>query len=650
MSEEKRNGLSDLKPEHLFLPGKIGSLYVKNRIVMAPLGSRLTSENGAVTDDMIEFYSQRARGGAGIIVIEAMGIDYPLAVGKPNHVRFHDDCYTPGHAKLAERIHECGAKAFALLWHAGINRGMFAGEQPVGPSAILNPHTGLIPRELNAEEIRGLAEKFGQAARRAMLCGYDGVDVHAAHGYLVSSFVSPLTNQRTDEYGGSLENRIRFPLEVLRAIRRNTREDYPVVFRINGSDFIESGITPEDAIKLSQALEAEGVDAIDVSAGVYGSIDTMIEPIQYEEGWKLYLAENIRKAVKVPVFGVGVIHSPEVADRAIADGVIDYAAVGRELLCEPQWGNKALTGDRHFPKCIGCNSCFERIGRNLPLRCAINPLAGRELHAPVPVTCAMHLAVVGAGPAGVVAAVTAARRGHQVELYEATGQIGGQLILAGKPPRKTKINDYIEYLQEELARSTVTTHLNWRFTAEDAAGFDHVIVATGAECREMLVCGAEGCWESAWQALQAPADSFAGKSIVVIGAGSVGCETALYIKEGGATSVAIVELREKIAMDLDGISRLKLIKELSEQNVALYPSHTLASVGGGKGVLLSTQHAATTEIACDQVVIAVGASSQRELAEALYRKGMSFELVGDAVSIGKIGEAVRSGFDAVATL
>lgn len=635
---------------NLFSPGKIGSLYLRNRIVMAPLGSRLTSENGAVTDDMIEFYSQRARGGAGLIIIEAMGIDYPLAVGKPNHVRFHDDCYVPGHAKLAERIHECGSKAFALLWHTGINRGMFAGETPVGPSAILNPNTGLIPHELSVEEIHAIVEKFGQAAHRAMQCGYDGVSVHAAHGYLISSFVSRATNHRTDEYGGSFENRIRFGLEVLAAIRANTRKDYPVIFRINGEDFIQDGITLEEATKFAMALERAGVDAIDVSAGVYGSIDTMIEPIQYEEGWKLFLAKEIKKHVHVPVFGVGVIHNPEQASQAIADGTIDFAAVGRELLCEPQWGNKALAGEKHFPKCICCNACFERIGYNLPLRCAINPLAGRELHVPKPAEHKKHIAVVGAGPAGITAAVTAAGRGHRVELFDAAPEIGGQLILAGAPPRKGKILDYLEYLGQELKNSAVEVHLSRAFTPEDAAGFDEVVLATGATCREMDVPGAEHCRETAWNVLKTPAAQYAGRHAVVVGAGSVGCETALYLKEGGADCVCVVELRPKIAMDMDNISRMKLLHELEEAKVDLRPATVLERVAEGQGTLKGAGGQEAGTVPCDLVVLAVGSQPNRDLAEELYRRGVRAYSVGDAGTIGKIGEAVRGGFDVAASL
>lgn len=635
---------------HLFAPGKIGTLYLKNRIVMAPLGSRLTTENGAVTDDMIEFYSQRALGGVGAITIEAMGIDYPLAVGKPNHVRFNSENYVPGHAKLVERIHERGAKAFALLWHAGINKGCLEGQTPVGPSAILNPNTGIVPHELTVEEIHGIVEKFAEAALRAQTCGYDAVSLHGAHGYLISSFVSEATNQRTDEYGGSFENRIRFALEIVAAIRAKTRKGYPLIMRINGDDFIKDGITLDQATQFAQALEAAGLDALDVSAGVYGSIDTMIEPIQYEEGWKLYLPEHIRKHVHIPVFGVGVIHTPEVADRAIAEGKVDFVAMGRELLCEPQWANKAMAGDKHYPKCIGCNACFERIGRNLPLRCAVNPLAGRELHVPEMAKTEKKIAVVGGGAGGILAAVTAANRGYSVQLFEASERLGGQLILAGTPPRKQKILDYVAYLEEELARSSVEVHLGHAFRAEEAKNFDEIILATGAQCRDMAVAGSEQCRMTAWEVLRQDAASFAGRNAVIVGAGSVGCETALYLKEGGAASVTIVELRSKIAADMDNISRMKLMHELEEEQIGLCPSYVLDGVADGTGTLRNVESGEQKTVPCDLVVIAVGSASNRTLADELYEMGVPFSMVGDAQTIGKIGDAVRGGFDAAASL
>ena len=635
---------------HLFSPGRIGTLYLKNRIVMAPLGTRLTTENGAVTDDMIEFYSRRALGGAGAITIEAMGIDYPLAVGNPNHVRFSSINYMPGHARLVERIHERGAKAFALLWHAGINKGALEGQTPVAPSAILNPNTGIVPRELTVDEIHGIIERFADAALRAQTCGYDAVSLHGAHGYLISSFVSEATNHRTDEYGGSFENRIRFGLEIVTAIRARVRKGYPLIIRINGDDFIDGGITLNQATRFAQALEKAGVDAIDVSAGVYGSIDTMIEPIQYEQGWKLYLAEHIRRHVGIPVFGVGMIHTPEVAEAAVADGKVDFVAVGRELLCEPEWANKALAGDDHYPRCIGCNACFERIGRNLPLRCAINPLAGRELHIPEPAKVKKRIAVVGGGAGGIQAAITAARRGHEVHLFESSDRLGGQLILAGTPPRKQKILDYISYLEAELARSGATVHLDHTFEAAEADGFDEIILATGALCRDMEVRGAEHCRITAWEALEMAQTSFAGRHVVVVGAGSVGCETALYIKEGGASSVAIVELRSRIAADMDNISRLKLMHELSDEGISLYPSHVLDALKNGICTLRHVDSEETAAVSCDLVVIAVGAVSNNRLAQELYERGIHFSIAGDAQTVGKIGDAVRGGFDAAAAL
>ena len=465
--------------------------------------------------------------------------------------------------------------------------------------------------------------------------------------YLLSSFVSKATNHRTDEYGGSFTNRIRFPLEVLAAIRQNTGHDYPVVFRINGSDFIKDGITPDEAAAFAMALEKAGVDAIDVSAGVYGSIDTMIEPIQYEEGWKLYLAENIRKHVSIPVFGVGVIHDPAKADQAIADGKVDFVCVGRELLCEPRWVSKAAAGDSHFVKCIGCNSCFERIGKNLPIRCAVNALAGRELHVPAPAENPLRIAVVGAGPAGITAAVTASGRGHRVTLYEREDRIGGQLVLAGTPPRKGKILEYISYLEEELKRSAVELRLGYEFTADDAKDFDRVIVAAGARCRDIPVEGSGFEFLTAWETLRNKIPSWSGRNVLVIGAGSVGCETALYIKENGAGTVTVVEMRDRIAADMDNISRLKLLHELAECGVRTLPSTVLDRVEDGLACLKGSTN---DRIPCDTVVEAVGAVPDRTLCEALYQEGIPFISIGDAANIGKIGEAVRGGFDAAATV
>ncbi|MGI6623668.1 MAG: FAD-dependent oxidoreductase [Acetivibrionales bacterium] len=640
---------------NIFSPGKIGSIYLRNRIIMAPLGSRLTNENGGVTDNMIEFYSLRAKGGVGAIVIEAAGIDYPLAVGKPNHLRIHDDSYIPGHALLVEHIHEYGAKVFSMLWHTGINRGMFCGETPVGPSAILNPNTGITPRELSKIEIHDIVEKFGHAGKRAMLCGYDGVEVHGGHGYLVSSFVSRATNHRTDEYGGTLENRIRFALEIVESIRKNTRNDYPILFRINGDDFCKDGCSQEEAVLFAQALEKAGVAALDISAGVYSSIDRMIEPIQYEEGWKIYLAENIKKHVGIPVIGVGALHTPKKVNKLIEEGRIDFAALGRELLSEPFWVKKAQKNDRHLRYCLGCNTCFDRIGKNLPLRCAINPLAGRKNHRLVPVEAAekKRIAVVGAGPGGITAAVYAARRGHTVDLYEKDSKIGGQLNLAAAPPNKDRINAYINYLEEELKTEDLKLHLGEEFTLETAKDgmFDEIVLATGAHCRNMRVEGAEDKTVTAWDVLEGKVP-VQGLKVVLIGAGFVGCETALYLKEKGASQVTVVELREKIGMDIDMISRIKVLSELEEAKIDLQPLTTFESYDASNGTvkLKSAKTDNSWDIPCDLIVIATGAIQNNELADKLYQQGYRIHLIGDAVNIGKIGDSVHQGYNIASAL
>lgn len=637
---------------NLFSPGRIGSVYLRNRIIMAPIGSRLTSENGAVTDGMIDFYSLRAKGGAGAIIIEAMGIDYPLGVGKPNHVRFHDDCFIPGHALLAERIHEHGAKAFAMLWHTGINRGMFCGQTPVGPSPILNPNTGIVPKELTVDEITAIVAKFGEAGRRAKLCEYDGVEIHGGHGYLISSFVSRATNQRSDKYGGSFENRIRFALEIVQAIQKQAGRDYPILFRINGDDFCENGITSDEAVEFSLALEAAGVAAVDVSAGVYSSIDRMIEPVQYGEGWKIYLAEKVKRHLRIPVIGVGVLRTPEKVNAILQEGKVDFAALGRELLCEPFWVEKVRKGDKHLLYCISCNSCFERIGNNLPIRCAVNPRTGRESRAERAVSGdeRKRIAVVGAGPAGISAALVASRRGHTVTLFEESDRIGGQLLLAAVPPGKEKVTDFLQYLMHEVSQSSITLRMSTCFTRDIAKDerFDEIIIATGACSKDLQIEGA-GAEEklTAWEALQSEDSRFAGKNIIVVGAGSVGCETALYIQGRKAESVAIVEIRDQVGADIDFITRKKILAELKEAGIEVYPS---MSVGGydkrtRKARLQSSKQGQGIELSCDLIVIAVGSKSADELLEELFACGFSVHPVGDSIQIGKIGDAVRAGYN-----
>ncbi|QTQ13356.1 FAD-dependent oxidoreductase [Treponema parvum] len=634
-----------MKYSHIFQPGKIGNLILKNRIIMSPIGTRLTDVNGGVTEDMRAFYSERAKGGAAAVIIEATGISYPEAVGKPNHLRLCNDSLMPGHALLAESIHENGSLAISMLWHAGINKGILEGVHPVGPSAILNINTGLTPRELEKADIVRIQEEFAAAALRAKICGYDAIELHGGHGYLISSFVSKLTNHRNDEYGGSFENRIRFTLETVKKIKEKVGDNYPIMIRINGSDFFEGGITLEESIAFSKALEKTGIAAIDVSAGVYGSVDTMIEPISYEEGWKINLAWEIKKCVNIPVLGVGVLRSPEVVENILAEEKADFACLGRELMCEPHWVNKVRAGDKHILKCISCNACFAHTGKNLPIRCSLNPYAGRERLPIIHIAAdkAKKIAVVGAGPSGITAALIADMRGHSVTLFEKSDRIGGQLYLAQFPPGKSKITDYIEYLTEELKRSSVKCVFKHEFKPEESSDFDEVIIATGAACRVIDIPGATLGANAilSWDALIKGHDFYDGKRIVILGGGFVGCETALYCKVSGARDVCIVEMLPALGGDVDGITRLKMLKELKDEGVAEFLSNSVCEVRNEKAVLKDGR-----QIGCDVLVIAVGSKPDTELRNALLAEGKFSYGIGDCSNPGRMLEAVSSGFEA----
>lgn len=634
-----------MKYKHIFQPGRIGSLILKNRVIMSPIGTRLTDVNGGVTEDMIAFYSERAKGGAAAIIIEATGISYPEAVGKPNHLRLCNDSLMPGHALLVESIHENGALAVSMLWHAGINKGPLEGVWPVGPSAILNENTGLVPRELSKEDIARIQDEFAAAALRAKLCGYDAIELHGGHGYLISSFVSMLTNHRNDEYGGSFENRIRFSLEIISKIKEKVGDDYPIIIRINGSDFLEGGITLKDSVDFAKVLEKSGVVAIDVSAGVYGSLDTMIEPISYDEGWKINLASEIKNAVSIPVIGVGVLRSPSVVDDILAEHKVDFACLGRELMCEPHWVDKVKADDEHILKCISCNACFAHIGNNLPIRCSINPHAGRERLSVAPVAegMAKKIAVIGAGPSGITAALTAASRGHIVTLFEKDNKIGGQLYLAKMPPGKDKIGNYLEYLAEELKRSSVRCLLNHEFKAEESADFDELIVATGATCRIVDIKGAVlgSNAISSWEALLKEPGFYAGKNVVILGGGFVGCETALFCKVSGARSVCIVELLSALGRDVDNITRMKMLNELKEQGIEEFLSNSVLEVANGKAVLKDGR-----QVDCDILVVSVGSKPNADLRDDLLAEGRFSYGIGDCSKSGRVLEAVSSGFEA----
>jgi 2,4-dienoyl-CoA reductase-like NADH-dependent reductase (Old Yellow Enzyme family)/thioredoxin reductase len=631
----------------IFEPAFLGPLEVRNRLIMAPMGSRLANENGGVSPWQIDYYAERAKGGVGAIIVEITGVDSPHGVTSPKTLTIHEDFYIGGHNELVEAAHAHGARILLQLAHVGRNRGFAMGVQPVAPSPIPNRFFGVTPRKVSSGEIKDLVKKFVAAALRARTAGYDGIELHGAHGYLIGEFMSPLSNRRKDRYGGSLEKRMAFPVEIVHGIRRAVGPRYPILFRFSADEFEEGGMTLQDSKKAGRILEEAGVDVLHVSAGTYDSMATVIEPMSYPEGWKIYLAETIKKAVKIPVIGVGVIRSPEFAEQILKEGRVDFIALGRALLADPQWPKKAREGRvKEIIPCISCNECIgSRTFRNLHVRCAVNPATGREGWLQrFPAERKKKVVVIGGGPAGLMAALTAKRRGHRVTLYEKSDHLGGQLRLAAVLPGREKIAWFGDYLRDQIRRERVKVLLRTNATAEKIVQEkpDSVILATGAVPLVPDLPGGEspqGC--TAWDILGGK-KKVQGKAVLVLGGGMVGCETALYLAARD-NQVTVVEMLEGAAQDTDFITRADILSRMQEARVEILAGRKAEKISAGE-VFLRNSAGKEERIKGGFVVLALGAVPAGDLKKSLQGKVQEIHIVGDARQPRKIIDAVYEGF------
>jgi len=441
----------------LFESGSIGMMPLKNRIVMAPISTNLAGDDGTVSEELIFHYAERARGGVGLIIVENVCISYPLARHGAAEPRIDDDAFIPGLTHLTDEIHRGGAKASVELTHPGMNAGLryTGGETPIAPSAVPRFKDGLIPRALSHEETAEVIGEYVEAAHRAKQAGFDAVELQACHGLLINQFLSPLTNQRQDEYGGSRENRIRFLVEIVEGIKRHVDADFPVMVRLVAEDLLDGGLTLEDGRWFAQRLEQSGADSIHPDFGL-GDKEKRLEPMSYPQAWRVYLPEAIKTAVSIPVIAVGVIREPQVAEGILEAGQADFVALGRGLIADPEWPNKAREGEeRAIRRCISCNECVvARHVKDAALRCSLNATVGRS-----PETCRLEPApspkrvlIIGGGPAGMEAARVSALRGHRVTLYEQQSHLGGKANIAAKPPGKEKFRWIAEYFAHELHR------------------------------------------------------------------------------------------------------------------------------------------------------------------------------------------------------
>ena len=632
----------------LFAPGKIGHMELRNRVVMAPMVVQLAAENGAVTPRGIEYYARRAQGGAAMVIVEATWIT-PEGKAFACQAGLDRNALIPGHFELVEAIHRHGAKAACQLHHGGARANpVLTGGIIVAPSAVAEAGVAVVPRELAPQEIVALADAYARAAQRAQRAGYDAVELHGAHGYLIHQFLSPVTNRRTDEYGGSAVKRMRFAALVIDRVRAAVGSRYPILFRLSA----EGGYGIDEAVEIAHALDACGVDAIHVSIG--GTAPTSLvapdaSPMARPEGWLTGFSERIKKRVAVPVIVVGEIRHPRFAEDVLAQGRADFIALARPLLADPDWPLKAKAGrDDEIRHCISCDYCRLALLDTRPIRCLVNPEVGREREfaGMEPVRAAKRVVVVGGGPAGLEAARAAAVRGHHVRLYERGAVPGGQLHLALLPPQKEKIEWLRACLVTQAQKAGVELLTSTRFRPEALARgeADAVVVATGARPREESVPGARaGQVVAAWDVLDGrPAAR--NLAVLVLGGRQMGCETAEFLAERG-NRVTLVSRSgaEDLAGDVVVSYRTPLLARLRKLGVQLRTSCDVRELRGDKAVVVDAQGREEAVVGADLVVLARGSLSESTWADALREKVPELYVVGDCVEPRDIASALYEG-------
>jgi 2,4-dienoyl-CoA reductase-like NADH-dependent reductase (Old Yellow Enzyme family)/thioredoxin reductase len=630
----------------LFQPLKISGLQLKNRLVVPPMGTGFAEEDGSVTDRLINYHEARAKGGFALITLEVTAVDGVEGKGSAHQLSIFDDRFIPGFKRLIDRAHDAGAKVGVQLYHPGrvTLPAFIGGLQPVGPSPVPDPVWRQATRELTVQDIARLVESFAQGARRAKEAGFDIVELHGAHGYLISQFMSGYANKRTDEYGGGFEGFIRFPIEIIRRVRQLVGPDFPIFFRISGDELVPMGRTVTESVEVAKRLVQEGVNVIDVSIGVMESSAVTSAPPDMEQGFNAVMTAAFKKALSVPVIAVGRINEPDVAEETISSGKADLVAIGRQSLTDPEWPNKVAKGQKNdIVKCISCNEgCIEGIviWRRPMITCVQNLALGKEAeyaspHAPK----RKKVLIAGGGPAGMETARTAALWGHQVILYEKDTALGGQINIAVIPPKKDIYKEVTLSRAKAIKELGVEIHLGKELTPDMVKQIapDVLIIATGSKPLIPKISGVER--KNVITPAEALRGAKTGDNVVIVGGGLVGCETADYLAQQGK-KVTIVEMLRHTARDIGPAARYFLRRRLAEKGIEILTSTTVEEIVDG-GVKVSSSKGSQLLGPVDTVVLATGAESVNELEPAVKDIVPEVYVIGDAAKPGKILTAVE---------
>jgi 2,4-dienoyl-CoA reductase (NADPH2) len=657
----------------LFSPIKINRIEIKNRISMPAFGLLYHDSDRRPSERLLRFYEARAKGGCGLLIVGGVAIDQQAA--GPTTPSIESDAFIADWRHFTDALRGYGARVFIQLFHAGryVYSALLESGQSVAPSAVRSPYTGDTPRALEQSEIVDIEDKFAQAALRAKKAGADGVEIIASAGYLICQFISPITNKRDDLYGGSFDNRVRFGCRVIEKTRQAVGPDFPVIMRLSGNEFVPGGNNSRDIIEIAKVFEKSGLDAFNVTGGWHETKVPQL-PASVPRGAFSYLAAGIRKAVSVPVFASNRVVTPAQAERILLDGIADIVNIGRGHIADPEWANKARTGRAsEIRPCVGClQGCMDQLFLGSPVECLTNPEAGHEIDrkvAPAPV--AKTVVVIGAGPAGLEAALTADQRGHRVWLFEASAQVGGQLPLVASPPGREEFGTLLPYYQARLQQSHIELELNKRIGPSDLAALkpDAVILATGSRPSMPPIKGIDRrLVVAAWDVLLNRADL--GKRVGVIGGGATGVETAIFIADQGTLSgeslkfllkhgaedfetlkalatkgtreVIIVEQFDRIGGDFGRSNRWVFLKEVHMLGIRTITNARVVEIA--ERGLVYEKNGQQHLLEVDSVVMALGSVSNSELEEALKTSGISYKKVGDVSSPRTIMHAVHEGF------
>lgn len=684
----------------LFSPMKIGNVEIKNRIVMAPMCMGFGQYNGCATETMMNYYEERAKGGVGLIFTEITRINDITGASSFGQLGMSHDYQIPALKEMADRVHKHNCKIMVELHHPGRqNLGLMIGTVPicnVGSKIMGNLYTkiltgAVIPpgkklqdkhivprtvapskcdrskmsdsvnRELSNKEVKRLICQFIEGAVRVQKAGCDGVELHASHGYLIQQFLSPNTNKRTDEYGGSLENRMRFLLEIIDGIRANCGKDFPIVVRLTVDEMYSmigqdgKGYNLEEGLKMAKILNDKGIDAIDVSSAAYDTFNYWLEPTTFTPGWRKYLAKEVKNVVDIPVIAANLIRSPKQAEMQLEEGTQDFISLGRPLIADPHWANKVKDGKENLIKrCVCCLYCFESMMKGAYKythgHCSVNPFVGREDVKLKQDGNGRKVVIIGAGCAGLTAAELLSKRGFNVTVLEKESKQGGQLNLASKPPHKDKMN----WVCEDLLSNAVNNGAKVLFNVKadknviDSYSPDIVINATGGTAIHPKAFNGDNV-VTVTDVLNGSVD-IQNKNVAVIGSGMTGLETSELLVSHG-NKVTVVEMADEIAPGAWFQQLDDALPVLKKAGTKFLTSHKLLSVSSNGIELQNLKENKATALKVDYVVLSLGVKSDNALFNSI-KNSSAYKVynIGDSAKIGRIANATESAYQLVASI